>query len=103
ELLEEDLGIDAGNVHDGHGGYASLRGMMPRKTGPGKSGSDIRSNGARTGFLDPALQVVHVLGIGHHVGEIDDPGLVELQEVVVEQDHAVLGAGLDGRIDAEAL
>src|SRR6478609_7405339 len=59
--------------------------------------------GAAAGLLDLALQVVLVLREHHRVVEVDDVGHVQLVEVVVEQDHALVGAGLDGRIDAEAL
>src|SRR5271157_6196254 len=55
------------------------------------------------GVLDPRSQVVGFARLVYDLGLLDQALLPEVEKALVEQDHAVLAAGLDRRVDAVRL
>src|SRR5271157_954624 len=53
--------------------------------------------------LDPRSQVVGFARLVHDLVFLDQALLPEVEKALVEQDHAVLAAGLDRRVDAVRL
>src|SRR5271166_4674498 len=55
------------------------------------------------GVLDPRSQVVGFARLVHDLGLLDQALLPEVEKALVQEDHAVLAAGLDRRVDAVRL